>query len=163
MQKPVGMDKKNQMILITGLLLLVVIFFIDFLLFQDLYFTGIAAIIFAVVGMSLFIMQDSTYLPDIGITLKEDAKGVRVINQGNDTAYGIHVTLVPHNIEFDVATLEADATSDYPLSTMLTEAKAIVTYKSKKGVEYSRTTRISALGSGDDDLLKPMFPLFRWK
>jgi hypothetical protein len=70
---------------------------------------------------------------------------------------------VPHNIEFDLETLGADVTFDYPMQSMLTEAKAVVTYRSAKGIAYSRTMRLSALGADDDDLLRPMFPVFGWK
>lgn len=157
------MDRKNKTIFFAGLVLLVAIFLVDLFIFQDLYFTGIAAIILAVIGMSLLIMQDAASLPEIGIILKDDAKGIRVVNRGNDTAYNIHVALVPLNIEFDIAALGADATYDHLLSTMLTEAKAVVTYKSGKDVIFSRTIVLSSLGTNDDDLLKPMFPLFRWE
>ena len=33
----------------------------------------------------------------------------------------------------------------------------------RKGGHVSRTFSLSALGKGDDDLLRPMFPLFKWK
>jgi hypothetical protein len=49
------------------------------------------------------------------------------------------------------------------MEKMITEAKASVTYKNAKGARYARTTKLSALGKSEDDLLKPMFPLFQWK
>ncbi|OPY38958.1 MAG: hypothetical protein A4E35_00188 [Methanoregula sp. PtaU1.Bin051] len=163
MHKIVDMDRNYIVPLIAGLLLFGIIFFIDYNYFQDLYFSGITLIILAVLGMSFFIMQDAKSLPEISVFLEDNAKKVVVINRGNDTAYKIHVALVPHNIEFDVASLGADARHDHVLATMLPESKVIVTYQNAKGTEYSKTTRLSALDTGDDDLLKPMFPLFRWK
>jgi hypothetical protein len=157
------MITKNRTIICAGLLLLVVIFCIDYFVFLDFYLTGIIAIIFVVIGMSLFIMEDSVSLPEIGVSLKDDAKGISIINRGNDTAYEIHVALLPLDIEFDVAALDADAAYDYPMEKMITEAKASVTYKNAKGARYARTTKLSALGKSEDDLLKPMFPLFQWK
>ncbi len=157
------MDSKSKTTFFIGLGLLGVIFLIDLLLFNDLYFTGIAAIILGVIAMSVFIMQDSASLPDIGVILKDDAKGIRIINRGNDTAYTIHIAIIPINVELDIPELGADAIYEHQLSAMLAEAKAVVTYKNVKGVEYSHTILISALGRSDDDLLKPMFPLFRWK
>jgi hypothetical protein len=46
---------------------------------------------------------------------------------------------------------------------MISEAKAAVTYQNSQGLAYSQTFRLSALGKSDDDLLKPVFPLFKWK
>lgn len=157
------MDKKNRLLLFAGILILAVIFGTDLVVFHDIYFTGIAAVILAVFGMSLFIMQDATSLPDVVIYLKDDAKALCVVNRGNDTAYGIHVALVPPGTEFEIPELGADARSDYPLPSVLTESKAVVTYKNGHGMKYSKTTRLSALDKGDDDLLKPVFPLFQWK
>ena len=151
------------MILGAGLLVLVIIFLIDYLVFLDFYFTGIMAIIFIVIGMALFIMEDSASLPEIGVVLKDDAKGIAVINRGNDTAYDVHVALIPLDIEFDIAALNADSGYDYPMEKMITEAKASITFRNAKGIRHSRTVNLSALGKSDDDLLKPMFPLFNWK
>ncbi len=151
------MDKRTIIILVAGIVLCAILFL------TDIYLGGIALIIFATLGMSFFIMQDSKSLPEIGVVLEDDAKRIVVINRGNDAAYKIHVALVPHNIEFDIASLGADARYDLSLGAMLAEAKAVVTYQNAQGVEYSRTTMLSALGKSDDDLMKPMFPIFRWK
>lgn len=151
------MDKRTVIILAAGLILCII------LLLIDIYLGGIAFIILVTLGMSFFIMQDTKSMPEIGVVLKDDAKSIVLINRGNDIAYKIHVALVPLDIEFDVPTLAVDAKYEYPLAAMLAEAKAVVSYRNAGGLEYSRTTTISALGKSDDDLLKPMFPLFRWK
>jgi hypothetical protein len=156
------MENRYKKIIAAGLVLFAVILFIDFSVYQDLYFSGIVLMILAVIGMSLFIMQDATSLPEIGVSLMEDAKGVVVINRGNDRAFRIHVALVPLNTEFDIGSLEADGRYSHALPSMLTEAKAVVTYRNAKGEEYSRTIMLSALGKSDDDLLKPVFPIFKW-
>ncbi len=157
------MEKRYKNILVAGLVLFAVILFIDLWFFNDLYFSGIALILLAVLGMSLFIMQDSVSLPEVGVALTDDAKGIVVVNRGNDTAVAIHVTLVPLNAEFDIPSLAADARYVYTLPSMLPEVKAVVTYRNAQGAGHSRTFMLSALGKSDDDLLKPMFPLFRWQ
>jgi len=157
------MDKRNKIILAGGLSLFAVIFFVDFFLFQDLYFSGIAAILLVVLGMSLFIMQDSRFLPEISVFLRDDAKGIIVANRGNDSAIKIHAAIVPFNLEFDIPSLAADEKYEYPLTEMISEAKASVNYQNSRGFVYSQTFRLSALGKSDDDLLKPVFPLFKWK
>jgi len=157
------MNRHYKIILAAGLLLFTVIFFIDFYFFKDLYLTGIAAIMLAVLGMSLFIMQDSRFLPEISVFLRDDAKGIIVINRGNDIAKKIHVAIVPYNFEFDIPSLAADTRYEYPFSDMISEAKAAVTYQNSQGLAYSETFRLSVLGKNDDELLKPAFPLFKWK
>jgi len=157
------MDKRNKIILAEGLLLFAVIFFVDFFFFQDLYFSGIAAILLVVLGMSLFIMQDSRFLPEISVFLRDDAKSIIVANRGNDSAIKIHVAIVPFNLEFDIPSLAADEKYEYALTEMIGEAKASVNYQNSRGLDHSQTFRLSALGKSDDDLLKPVFPLFKWK
>jgi hypothetical protein len=161
--KSLHMHKKYTIILAAGFFLFSAIFVVDFYFFNDLYFSGIAAILLIVLGMSFFIMQDARYLPEIGVSLQDDAKGILVINHGNDAAIGIHVVIVPHNIEFDIVSLAADGRYEYPLPAMLNEAKAVATYQNSEGFKYSQTFRLSALGKSDDDLLKPALPLFKWK
>ncbi|MEN6396658.1 MAG: hypothetical protein ABFC78_09270, partial [Methanoregula sp.] len=78
-------------------------------------------------------------------------------------AYRIHVTLSPHDIEFDLPELAVDGQFEYPLPRMVEEVKAIVRFSNAKGVQTSRTFTLSALGKGDDDPFKPMFPMFKWK
>jgi len=90
------MDKRTIIILFAGLVICAILFTLD------IYLGGIALIILATLGMSLFIMQDSKSLPEIDIVLEDNAKKIVVINRGNDMAYKIHVALVPHNIEFDI-------------------------------------------------------------
>jgi hypothetical protein len=131
--------------------------------FIDTYLGGIAAIILIMLGMSFFIMQDATLRPEIGVVLRDDAKGIIVINRGTDVAKKIHVTIVPHNLEFDIPDLAIDARYEYPFSGMISEAKTAVTYQNTQGQVYSQTIGVSALGKSDDDLLKPVFPIFKWK
>jgi hypothetical protein len=157
------MDKRSRVILAAGLLLFVIIFFADLFFFSDLYFSGIAAIVLIALGMSFFIMQDTRFLPEISVFLRDDAKGIVVINRGNDVAEKIHVAIVPYNIEFDISALTVDARYEYPHSDMISEAKAAVTYQNSQGLAYSQTFRLSALEKSDEDLLKPMFPMFKWK
>jgi len=157
------MEKRHRNMIIAGLVLFVVILFIDLYFFQDLYISGIVLIILAVLAMSVGIMEDSASLPDIMVILAEDAKRVVIINRGNDTAFQIHVTLVPLNVEFDIPSLAADERYDYALPSMLTEAKAVVAFRNAKGEGHSRRILLSALDKSDDDLLRPAFPLFKWK
>jgi hypothetical protein len=129
----------------------------------NVYLAGIALIIFIVLVMSLAIMRDSRFLPNVGVTLRDDAKGVVLVNRGSAPAYHIHLALVPLNIEFDVPSLAVDARYDHPLSDMISEAKAVITWENEQGEKFSHTARLSPLGSDEDEILKPMFPLFRWK
>ena len=47
-------------------------------------------------------------------------------------------------------------------SEMINEGKAVVEFEDINGRQYSKSFDLSALHN-DDDLLKPMMPLFGWK
>jgi hypothetical protein len=114
-------------------------------------------------AMSVFIMQETRNLPDITIRLREDAKGVVIVNQGNAAAYKIRVAIVPLNIEYKLETLAPDTLFESPTESMINEAKGIVEFENAEGARYTRTYSLSALGKTEEDLLKPLFPIFKWK
>ncbi|MFA6364620.1 hypothetical protein [Methanoregula sp.] len=151
------MEKIHKILLAAGALICILLFWID------IYLGATGVIVLVALAMSVFIMEDSRVLPEITTRLGDDAKKVVVENSGNAPAHRIHVALVPLDIEFDLSELAADARYEYSLPRMIEEAKAAVTFEDAKGVKTSRTFTLSALGKGDDDLLKPMFPLFKWK
>jgi hypothetical protein len=150
------MDRKITGILIAGVIVAICLFF-----FIDIYLAGITLIITVVYVMSLMIMQDTAFLPQINVRLREDAKAVVLTNAGNSPAVKIHVALVPLNIEYDVPSLAADASHEYSLPSMLAEVKAVITFENEKGQSFSLTHRLSA--SEEFDPLKPMIPIFGWK
>ena len=151
------MEKIYKILLAAGALICILLFWINF------YLGATGVIVIAALAMSVFIMEDSRILPEITVRLGDDAKKVVVENSGNAPAYRIHVALVPLDIEFDLPELAADARHEYPLPRMIDEAKAAVTFDDANRVQTSRTFTLSAMGKGDDDPLKPMFPLFKWK
>jgi hypothetical protein len=151
------MEKNHTIILGAGVFVCAVLFFIN------IYLGATGAIILIAIAMSFFIMEDSEVLPDIAINLHDDAKKIGVINRGTASAYRIHIAMVPLNIEFDIPELAVDGVKEHQLQEMINEAKAVVTFEDSKGSHYTRTFALSALGKNDDDLLKPMFPMFKWK
>lgn len=151
------MEKKHILLLSIGAVLCLILFFID------IYLGAIGVIILAALAMSIFIMEDSRVLPEITVSLGDNAKTVLVRNEGNAPAYSIHVALVPLDTEFDLPELAADASHEYQLPRMIDEVKAVVSFRAGNGAETTRTFPLSALGKNGNDLLKPMFPLFKWK
>ena len=131
-------------------------------LFEPIY-GYIVLILTAVTIMGMMIMQDSQGLPDVTCNLRDDAKAVVVINRGNAPITGGHVALVPLNIEFYLPALAPDERFEYPLTEMIVEAKAVVHYSFSDGRSLSGSFPLSALGEGEEDLLRPTFPLFSWK
>jgi hypothetical protein len=129
----------------------------------NIYVAGIAFILVLALAMSLFIMGDTEHLPQIVCRLSDDAREVVLLNQGNDRAVQIHVTLVPLDREFDIPEIAPDGRASLPLPGMVAEAKALVRYENTGGRKFSRSFQLSATGEEDEDLLKPMFPLFGWK
>lgn len=151
------MEKNHTIILGAGVLVCAVLFYIN------MYLGATGAIILIAIAMSFFIMEDSETLPDLTINLHDDAKRIGVTNRGTAPAYRIHIAMVPLNIEFDIPELGVDASSEHQFQEMINEAKAVATFEDSKGSYYTRTFALSALGKNDDDLLKPMFPMFKWK
>jgi len=150
------MDKRIQIILVLGILITIAS------LYYDIYLAGILGVIFIAIIMSLMIMQDTTGIPEVVAKLSEDAKSIVLINTGNARAEKIHVTLVPNNIEFDIASLDVDSAYEYSLGTMVQEIKIKITYSNENGRLFSSSKKISVFEE-DPDPLKPLIPMFRWK
>jgi len=150
------MDRKVTMIAAVGLLITFA------LALYNIYLAGIAIIIVVVLVMSLFIMQDSAFLPDIEAELRPDAKAVVLRNSGNAAASKIHAALVPLNIEFDLPSLDAEKTSEYLLPSMIDHAKLVITFENENGGKFEREFSLNALAPPYDPL-KPMIPMFKWK
>ncbi|OPX65388.1 MULTISPECIES: hypothetical protein [unclassified Methanoregula] len=149
------MDTRIIAVLAAGILATILLSVVS------IYLGGIAIIIVAAVVMTLLIMQDSSFLPQVDIQLREDAKAVVLMNKGNAPAEGIHVALVPLNIEYDVAVLSVDESHEFALQSMLAEAKAVVTFSNGNGRTFSLVKQLSS--SGEFDPLKPTIPIFGWK
>jgi len=113
--------------------------------------------------MVFSIGRETHNLPDLACLLSEDAKKIVLVNRGNDTALQIHVTLVPLDREFDLAELPADGRHEFSLPAMIAGAKALVRYENMAGRRFSRAFRLSATETGEEDLLRPLFPIFGWK
>jgi hypothetical protein len=150
------MDKRTTAVIAAGILFTLLLFFVN------IYLAGIAFIILIAIVMSLMIMQDTTFLPQVNVGLREDAKAIVLTNAGNSPALRIHVALIPMDIEYDVESLAADGSHEYPLASMIDKVKVVLTYSNAKEQSFSTTTMLSA--SGDEfEPLKPMFPVFGWK
>jgi hypothetical protein len=149
----------QSVVLVIAALTTIALFFIDF------FFGAMAVIVLAVLFMSFWIMGETTHFPDVVASLPENARGIILSNRGNDVAKEIHITLVPHNLEFDLPSLEADATHLFALPQMVEKVKVLLTYKNREGGSISRSYNLSSLNEthGEEDLLKPAFPMFGWK
>jgi len=124
---------------------------------------SIAVMIILIIGMTIYMTRLSKKygdIPELTAKLSPDAKSVIIRNSGNTSAVQVHVALVPLDIEYDIAEVPADEEHTYPLENMINEAKAFITWKDTEGHDFSHESAISALGGGEDDLLKPMFPMF---
>ena len=150
------MDKRTTAVLAAGILVTLLLFFIN------IYLAGIALIILVAIIMSLMIMQDTTFRPQVDVRLKDDAKAIILTNGGNSPAVKIHVALVPMNIEYDVGSLAVDASHEYPLPAMVADVKTVITFENEKGQPFSHSQKLSASGE-EWEPLKPMIPVFGWK
>ena len=133
------------------------------LLLFDIYAFGIAIVLVGVLGMSFFIMEDSSNLPDVAAVLREDAGALIFTNKGNATAYDVRAVLVPLDREITIPSLPVDDPQEYPLEKMVGEVKVLVSFLNRNKEPFSRTYLLSSLKPGEEDILKPAFPLFRWK
>jgi len=147
------MDKNQKIVLVTGALITLG------LLFINVFFALIALIFMLAILMSFRIMKDTENYPLITADLSEDAREVIITNTGTARAQKIRVTLVPLDIDFEVASLDPDEESGFGLASMISEAKAVVTYENAEGRQFQRSYPLTALGAGRD-LTEPMFPIF---
>jgi len=147
--------ERYQVVLATGIVISAV------LAFMNIYVGGIAFILVVTLVMSMLIMRDTRSLADVGVRLMADAKHITVINTGNIEARNIHVSLVPIDREFDIRQLGPDESREFLLESMINEARAVVVFETGSGQKFQKSINLSSLGTGDDDILKPMFPLFR--
>ena len=126
------------------------------------YLSLIVLVIAAVVAASFAISRDAVDLPDIAVTLAEDARSIVLRNSGNATALQVHASIVPVEIEFDLPSLGVEAIHEEPLPGQVTEVKAIVTFKNSMGQSFQRVELLSALRP-EADPLRPTFPIFGWR
>jgi hypothetical protein len=150
--------ERNYKILLGAALIVCVI-----LLIVNIYIGSMAFIIFIVLLMSVWIMEDSRMHPNITASLNDEAKSVELKNNGNASAYAIHVAIIPHEIEFDIPQLKEDEKYLYAFGKMINEAKVLVSFENEDKASFSKTYLLSATGISDEDLLKPAFPFFKWK
>jgi hypothetical protein len=128
----------------------------------DIYLAGIVGVIFIAIIMSLMIMQDTTGIPEVVVKLSDEAKSITLTNTGNARAEKIHVTLIPGNAEFDIASLDVDSTYEYPLGSMVQEIKIKITWSNENNRLFSSSKKLSVFDE-EPDLLKPLIPMFKWK
>ncbi len=151
------LQSRERWILVIGLAITALLVFIN------IYYAGTVLILVLVFLMSYRIMGETEHLPDLVARLQDDAKAILLINRGNDLARQIHVALVPLDMEFDLPLLEAEARHTLALPSMVSELKVVITYQNATGRNFTRTIPLSAMGENEEDLLKPVFPLFGWK
>ncbi|HQD24955.1 MULTISPECIES: hypothetical protein [Methanoculleus] len=147
------MNKNQRIVLVIGGLITLGLFFID------PFIALIALILVLVLLMSLRIMEETGNYPLVTATLSEDAREIIVTNTGTAKAQNIRIALVPLNIDFELASLEPDEESGFSLESMISEAKAVVTYENTAGQKQTRSYPLKALEAGRD-LTEPMFPIF---
>ena len=114
-------------------------------------------------AMSFFIMQDSAMTPNISVRMREDGRGIIVRNKGNAKAVSILLTLMPQEVKYHVPSLEEDAEKMLSSEMTIEKTRVRVKYQNEQGKAYEKNMEISVFDKPDEDLLKPVFPLFKWK
>ena len=150
------MDKRIQVILVLGIIVTIISAFLD------MYLAGIVGVIFIAIIMSLMIMQDTTGIPEVVVKLGDEAKSIILTNNGNARAENIHVTLIPSNVEFDIASLDVDSVYEYSLGAMVQEIKIKITYSNENKRLFSSSKKLSVFDE-EPDILRPLIPMFKWK
>ncbi|MFA7563128.1 MAG: hypothetical protein WCY70_06770 [Methanoculleus sp.] len=147
------MDKNQKIVLVVGGLAVLGLFLIE-------PFFALIALVFVIVAMmSLHIMEETGNFPFVAAELSENAREIIVSNTGTARALKIHVAIVPLDVEFDIASLDPDEEFGFSLASMISEAKAVVTYENTEGKCFQRSYPLTALGACRD-ITKPMFPIF---
>jgi hypothetical protein len=156
------MESRQKITLIIGLIITAALF-----PFSP-YISAVALVIVLALFISFLMLNTSKRfqaVPELTLKLQDDAKGVIVKNKGGDTALNIHIALVPLDIEFDIPKLEPDAIWVQPCSHMIETVKVVAGFENAQGRKFSHSVMLSALEEekSEEDLLKPMFPMFGWK
>lgn len=147
------MDRNQKIVLVAGGLITLALLFID-------YFVALIALVcLLTLLMSIHIMGETADFPLVTADLSEDARRIILTNTGTAVANNIHLALVPLNIEFDHPSLGPDERSSLELESMVSEAKAVVTYENAGGERFQRSYPLAALRAGHDPT-EPMFPVF---
>ncbi len=149
------MDKRTLTILAAGIIIALLV------LIVNIYLAGIIFIIVIAIVMSLLIMEDTGFRPQVVARLRDDAKGIILRNNGNAAALSIHAALVPLNIEYDVPALGVEQTHEHLISSMVTSVKVVLSYRNERDQAFSQTFQLSS--TEEFDPLKPMIPIFGWK
>jgi hypothetical protein len=126
------------------------------------YLSLIALVIAGIVAMAIAIGRDTRDLPDIEISLADDARSIVLRNRGNAPALQVHTSIVPIGVEADLLSLAVEATHELPLHEQVAEVKVVSTFKNSTGQPFRRTALLSALHPQEDPL-KPAFGLFGYK
>ncbi|OPX69759.1 MAG: hypothetical protein A4E37_00329 [Methanoregulaceae archaeon PtaB.Bin056] len=151
--------EKNQIILVVlGLVACGALYFL-----VDIYASLIGVVLVIALAMSFFIMQDSAMTPDVSVRMKEDGRGIVVRNRGNARAVSILLTLMPQEIKYHVPSLDEDAEKTLSSDQMIERTTVKARYQNEQGRAYEKRMEISVFDKPDEDLLKPVFPLFKWK
>ena len=150
------MDKNIKIFIILGIIITIAAYF------YDIYLAGIVGVIVIALIMTMMIMRDTTGIPEVVAKLNDDAKGIVLTNTGNARAEKIHATLIPDNLDFDIASLEVDSTFVYPLDKMVQEIKINLTYSNENGRLFTSSKKLSVFDE-EPYLLRPLIPMFKWK
>ena len=150
------MDKNIKIFIVLGIIITIAAYF------YDIYLAGIVGVIVIALIMTMMIMRDTTGIPEVVAKLNDDAKGIVLTNTGNARAEKIHATLIPDNLDFDIASLEVDSTFVYPLDKMVQEIKINLTYSNENGRLFTSLKKLSVFDE-EPDLLRPLIPMFKWK
>jgi hypothetical protein len=150
------MDKNIKIFIVLGIIITIAAYF------YDIYLAGIVGVIVIALIMTMMIMRDTTGIPEVEAKLNDDAKGIVLTNTGNARAEKIHGTLIPDNLDFDIASLEVDSTYVYPLNKMVQEIKINLTYSNENGRLFTSSKKLSVFDE-EPDLLRPLIPMFKWK
>jgi hypothetical protein len=150
------MDKNIKIFIVLGIIITIAAYF------YDIYLAGIVGVIVIALIMTMMIMRDTTGIPEVVAKLNDDAKGIVLTNTGNARAEKIHGTLIPDNLNFDIASLEVDSTYVYPLDRMVQEIKINLTYSNENGRLFTSSKKLSVFDE-EPDLLRPLIPMFKWK
>jgi hypothetical protein len=155
------MEKYQKIVLVLGFIIIVALLF-----GVDPFIAGIGAIILLALALS-FVMYNTSKrfpkVPELIAVLSEDAKSVIIKNNGDTRAVSVRVAIVPLDMDFEVPPLAPGESHPIAVPHMIDEAKAVISYEDERGKTYSHSSPLSALGRSEEDLLKPVFPIFGWK
>lgn len=126
--------------------------------------TVIGLIITVTIVMAVMISESAGKTVDrpiLSACLREDGRGFVLKNFGNGDALDVRISVLPSNLEYMLARIEADDEEVIDCGQLLGNNRVIMNYTDEKREEYNGSADLNPGNDCEYDPFKPMIPIFK--